>query len=129
MSFNNVLVYTMTIMVYTVINHDYHGISHDFLLQILINCIPVCRIQLLPSARMPASPLAAQTRRQWTDDGAAMSTKSTRGCGRLGAASPAWGACPSCRLRKGMMLLLAKPGASVLPSQNGFAKRLQPDSK
>ena len=116
-------------MVYTIINHDYHGISHDFLLQILNNCIPVCRIQLLPSARMPASPLAAQTRRQWTDDGAAISTKSIRGGGRLGAASPAWGACPSCRLTKGRLLLQAKPGASVRPSQNGFARRLQPDSK
>ena len=73
--------------------------------------------------------LAAQTLRQWTDDGAAMSTKLTRGCGRLGAASPAWGACPSCRLKKGMMLLQAKPGASVRPSRNGFARRLQPDAK
>ena len=42
-------------MVYTVINHDYHGISHDFLLQILINCIPVCRIQLLWFLRFPTA--------------------------------------------------------------------------
>ena len=42
-------------MVYTVINHDYHGISHDFLLQIPINCIPVCRIQLLWSLRFPTA--------------------------------------------------------------------------
>ena len=42
-------------MVYTAINHDYHGISHDFLLPILINCIPVCRIQLLWSLRFPTA--------------------------------------------------------------------------
>ena len=49
MCFNDILVCTMIIimMVYTIMNHDYHGISHDFLLKILINCIPVCRIQLL----------------------------------------------------------------------------------
>ena len=42
-------------MVYTSINHDYHGISHDFLLPILINCIPVCRIQLLWFLRFPTA--------------------------------------------------------------------------
>ena len=48
------------------------------------------------------------------------STKLTRGCGRLGAASPAWGACQSCRLTKDRLLLQVKPGASVRPSQNGL---------
>jgi hypothetical protein len=66
----------------------------------------------------------AVTRQQWTDDGAAMSMKLTRGCGRLGAPSPGptWGACPSSRLRgslrtRMLLRLGAKPGASG--SQDG----------
>ena len=41
-----------------------------------------------------ASHLAVPTLLLWTDDWAAMSMKSTRGCGRLGAASPALEAPP-----------------------------------
>ena len=42
------------------------------------------------SARIQASRMAVPTRLQRTDGGAAMSMRSTRGCGSLGAASPAW---------------------------------------
>ncbi len=64
-------------------------------------------------------------------EGAAISTRSTRGCGGLGAASPlaAFGACRSIRLRRGRMLSAAMRGASVQPRQNGLARRFQPDSK
>ncbi len=34
---DSILVCIMIIIVYSIMNHDYHGISHDFLLQILIN--------------------------------------------------------------------------------------------
>ena len=50
--------------------------------------------------RMQASHLAAPTQLLWTDNGAAISMKLTRGCGSLGAASPALGACRSSRLLK-----------------------------
>ncbi len=42
-------------------------------------------------ARKQASHLAVPTLLLWTDDRAAISMKSTRGCGSLGAASPALG--------------------------------------
>jgi hypothetical protein len=42
------------------------------------------------SARIQASCMAVLTRLQRTDCGAAMSMRSTRGCGSLGGASPAW---------------------------------------
>ena len=80
------------------------------------------------SARMLAFHSAAPTHLLWTDEGAAISTKSTRGCGGLGAASPALGACRSIRLRRGRMLS-AMRGTSVQPRQNGLARRFQPDSK
>ena len=88
--------------------------------------IPHMFSNLTASARMQASPLAAPTRTRllWTDDGAAMSTKLARGCGSLGAASPAWGAFPSSRLQRGRVLLRAMRGTSVQPSQNGIASRL-----
>ncbi len=58
----------------------------------------------------------------------AISTKATRGCGSLGAASPALGACPSSRLGRGRMPQ-AMHGISGQPRQNGLARRLKPDSK
>ena len=80
------------------------------------------------SARKRASHLAVPTLLLWTDDGAAISTKSTRGCGSLGAASPALGACPSSRLGRGSKSQ-AMHGTSGQPRQNGLARRLEPDSK
>ena len=53
---------------------------------------------------------------------------SRRGCGGLGAASPALGACRSIRLQGGRMLS-AMCGTSGQPRQNGLARRLYPDSK
>ena len=78
--------------------------------------------------RQQASHLAATTQLLWTDEGAAISTKSTRGCGGLGAASPALGACRSIRLQRGRMLS-AMCCTSGQPRQNGLARRLYPDSK
>ena len=80
------------------------------------------------SARKQASHLAVPTLLLWTDDGAAISTKSTRGCGSLGVASPALGACPSSRLGRGRMPQ-AMHGTSGQPRQDGLARRLMPDSK
>jgi len=57
-----------------------------------------------------------------------LTTKSTRGCGNLGAASPALGACPSSRLGRGRKSQ-AMHGTSGQPRQNGLARRLEPDSK
>ena len=80
------------------------------------------------SARLLAFHSAAPTHLLWTDEGAAISTKSTRGCGGLGAASPALEACRSIRLRRGRMLS-AMRCTSVQPRQNGLARRFQSDSK
>jgi hypothetical protein len=71
-------------------------LSHCFWLVTLLPLSLTC----LASARKQASPLAVLTLLLWTDDEAAMSMKSTRGCGRLGAASPALEACLSSRLEK-----------------------------
>ena len=51
-----------------------------------------------PTTRQQASHQAAPTQLLWADEGAAISTKSTRGCNGLGAASLAFGACQSIRL-------------------------------
>ena len=64
-------------MVYTAINHDYHGISHDFLLPILINCIPACRIQLLWFLRFPTALRRIATLFPWKTVGMPVHTDST----------------------------------------------------
>jgi hypothetical protein len=80
------------------------------------------------SARIQASRMAVPTRLQRTDGVAAMSMRSTRGCGNLGVASPAWEAWPSRRPQKGRMLW-AMHSTSVQQRQYVIAGRLQPDSK
>jgi hypothetical protein len=79
------------------------------------------------SARMLASHLAAPMQLLWTDEGAAISTKSTSGC-HGGGLGMAMGACRLIRLRRGRMLLGMR-GTSVQPRKNGLARRFQPDSK
>ena len=116
--------------------------SND-IVDVLIQCMDwniATRQSRIPEADLPelhnkavalldqASHLAVPTLLLWTDDGAAISTKSTRGCGCLGAASPALGACPSSRLGRGSKSQ-AMHGTSGQPRQNGLARRLEPDSK
>ena len=66
-------------------------LSHCFWLVTRLRLSLTC----LASARKLASHLAVPTLLLWTDDEAAMSMKSTRGCGRLGAEAPPWR--PICR--------------------------------
>ena len=72
-------------------------------------------------SRLPV-PVQKKSRSHW------LTTKSTRGCGNLDAASPALGACPSSRLGRGRTPR-AMHGTSGQPRQNGLARRLEPDSK
>ena len=80
------------------------------------------------SARIQASRMAVPTLLQRTDGWAAMSRRSTSGCGSLGVASPAWEAWTSSRPQRGRMLR-AMHGTSVQQRQFVIARRLQPDSK
>ena len=98
--------------------------SHCFWLVTLLRLSLTCSAR----TRQQASHLAEPTQLLWTDEGSAISTKLTSGCGGLGAARPALGACRSIRLRRGRMLS-AMRCTSVQPRQNGLARRLDPDSK
>ncbi len=99
-------------------------LSNCFLLETRLQQFLTCSI----STRIQASRMAVPTLLQQTDGGAAMSMRSTRGCGSLGVASPAWEAWPSRRPQKGKMLW-AMHGTSVQQRQYVIARRLQPDSK
>ncbi len=80
------------------------------------------------SARIQASRSVALTLLQLTEGGAAMSMRSTRGCGSLGAASPAWVVWQSRRLLRGRKLH-ARESSSVVVKLAGVARRIRPDLK
>jgi hypothetical protein len=80
------------------------------------------------SARIQASRWGAPMQQRWMEGAAAMSMRSTRGCGSLGAESHAWEVLRFGRLPIGSSLRTLS-GRSVRQRLVGVARRIEPDGK